>query len=129
MNLVRCKLAIAERSYRLLLEVNLRRAGYRVLLAENAPHWLAVELVPCLFPPEQPDPELGFAAMLNLRPPRVREERPLAELRGVADVIGLAAYANEAGWHNNAIVKWHDRLSEAWTEAADGRARAAEKPG
>jgi small subunit ribosomal protein S2 len=36
----------------------------------------------------------------------------------------LAAYATEAGWHSDAIVKWHDRLSEAWTEAADGRAAA-----
>lgn len=34
----------------------------------------------------------------------------------------LADYATEAGWHKGAIMKWHDRLSEAWTEAADGRA-------
>jgi small subunit ribosomal protein S2 len=33
----------------------------------------------------------------------------------------LAAYATEAGLHNDVILKWHDRLSEAWTEAADGR--------
>lgn len=33
----------------------------------------------------------------------------------------LAAYATEVGWHKDVIVKWHDRLSEAWTEATDGR--------
>ena len=34
----------------------------------------------------------------------------------------LAVYATEAGWHKDAIVKWHDRLSKVWTEAADSRA-------
>lgn len=33
----------------------------------------------------------------------------------------LAAYSTEVDWHEDAIMKWHDRLSSIWTEVADER--------
>src|SRR5688572_10666645 len=72
-----------ERSYRLLLEINLRRAGYRVLLAETGQEGLD------LLVRESPD-----LLLLDLRLPDLDGEDVCRRIRSAASTSPYAAHAS-----------------------------------